>query len=176
MALLLLLKKQPGIGSFRVANSGIVTLGKWNHSSITTYQSNRNASSKPKPIKSVLVANRGEIAIRIFRACTELGIRSVAVYSDQDKMHMHRQKADEAYLIGKGLSPVAPSSWLFYVWNIFWDVFGARKDEAHPPPPVVYDGKAGKGNGGTNNFKAYLSIPEILRVAQDNHVDAIHPG
>ena len=48
----------------------------------------------------------GEIAIRVFRACTELGIKSVAVYSEQDKMHMHRQKADESYLIGKGLPPV----------------------------------------------------------------------
>ncbi|XP_052872656.1 pyruvate carboxylase, mitochondrial isoform X1 [Anopheles cruzii] len=59
-----------------------------------------------KPIRSVLVANRGEIAIRVFRACTELGIRSVAVYSEQDKMHMHRQKADESYMVGKGLAPV----------------------------------------------------------------------
>jgi pyruvate carboxylase len=42
----------------------------------------------------------------VFRACTELGIRSVAVYSEQDKMHMHRQKADESYLVGKGLPPV----------------------------------------------------------------------
>lgn len=49
----------------------------------------------------------GEIAIRVFRACSELGIRSVAIYSEQDKMHMHRQKADESYLIGKGLEPVA---------------------------------------------------------------------
>jgi len=48
----------------------------------------------------------GEIAIRVFRACTELGIRSVAIYSEQDKMHMHRQKADESYLVGKGLPPV----------------------------------------------------------------------
>lgn len=52
-----------------------------------------------KPIRSVLVANRGEIAIRVFRACNELGIRSVAIYSEQDKMHMHRQKADESYLV-----------------------------------------------------------------------------
>lgn len=49
----------------------------------------------------------GEIAIRVFRACTELGIRTVAVYSEQDTGQMHRQKADEAYLIGKGLPPVA---------------------------------------------------------------------
>ena len=53
-----------------------------------------------------MVANRGEIAIRVFRACTEMGIRTVAVYSEQDTMQMHRQKADEAYLIGKGMAPV----------------------------------------------------------------------
>lgn len=49
----------------------------------------------------------GEIAIRVFRACTEMDIRTVAIYSEQDMMHMHRQKADESYLIGKGLPPVA---------------------------------------------------------------------
>ncbi|KAL1417259.1 hypothetical protein MTO96_026995 [Rhipicephalus appendiculatus] len=98
------------------------------------YQSTCYYSSSPasdiKPIKKILVANRGEIAIRVFRACYELGIGSVAIYSEQDKMHMHRQKADEAYLIGKGLSPV----------------------------------------------EAYLNIPEIIRIAQESHVDAIHPG
>ncbi|XP_043284091.1 pyruvate carboxylase, mitochondrial isoform X2 [Venturia canescens] len=83
-----------------------------------------------KPIRSVLVANRGEIAIRVFRACTELGIRSVAVYSEQDKMQMHRQKADESYVVGRGLAPVA----------------------------------------------AYLDIPEIIKVAKENNIDAIHPG
>uniref|UniRef100_A0A087XKV8 Pyruvate carboxylase n=1 Tax=Poecilia formosa TaxID=48698 RepID=A0A087XKV8_POEFO len=77
-----------------------------------------------------MVANRGEIAIRVFRACTELGIRTVAVYSEQDTGQMHRQKADEAYLIGKGLPPVA----------------------------------------------AYLHIPDIIKVAKENGVDAIHPG
>lgn len=49
---------------------------------------------------------QGEIAIRVFRACTELGIRTVAVYSEQDTGQMHRQKADEAYLVGRGLPPV----------------------------------------------------------------------
>ncbi|KAI3376513.1 hypothetical protein L3Q82_016962 [Scortum barcoo] len=85
--------------------------------------------SKCRPIKKVMVANRGEIAIRVFRACTELGIRTVAVYSEQDTW-TNAQKADEAYLIGKGLAPVA----------------------------------------------AYLHIPDIIKVAKDNNVDAIHPG
>ncbi|XP_075044843.1 pyruvate carboxylase, mitochondrial isoform X2 [Mixophyes fleayi] len=83
-----------------------------------------------KPIKKVLVANRGEIATRVFRACTELGIRTVAVYSEQDTGQVHRQKADEAYLIGKGLPPV----------------------------------------------QAYLNIPDIIKVAKENEVDAVHPG
>ncbi|HKK94978.1 MAG TPA: pyruvate carboxylase [Anaerovoracaceae bacterium] len=56
--------------------------------------------------KRVLVANRGEIAIRIFRACGELGIRTVAIYSEEDKNALFRTKADEAYEIGKGKSPI----------------------------------------------------------------------
>ena len=80
--------------------------------------------------KKILIANRGEIAIRVMRAANELGKRTVAVYAAEDKLSLHRFKADEAYQIGKGLGPVA----------------------------------------------AYLSIPEIIRVARESGADAIHPG
>ena len=59
-----------------------------------------------KKFKRVLVANRGEIAIRIFRACHELGIRTVAIYTEEDKLSLFRTKANEAYLIGKNKGPV----------------------------------------------------------------------
>ncbi len=53
-----------------------------------------------------MAANRGEIAIRVFRACTELSISTIAIYSEEDAFSLHRNKADEAYLIGKGKGPV----------------------------------------------------------------------
>ncbi|MFE3837732.1 pyruvate carboxylase [Pseudogemmobacter sonorensis] len=80
--------------------------------------------------QKILVANRGEIAIRVMRAANEMGKKTVAVYAEEDKLSLHRFKADEAYLIGEGLSPVG----------------------------------------------AYLSIPEIIRVAKMSGADAIHPG
>ncbi|MCU0829539.1 MAG: pyruvate carboxylase [Tabrizicola sp.] len=80
--------------------------------------------------KKILVANRGEIAIRVMRAANEMGKKTVAVYAEEDKLGLHRFKADEAYRIGEGLSPVG----------------------------------------------AYLSIPEIIRVAKMSGADAIHPG
>ncbi len=59
-----------------------------------------------KQFKKVLIANRGEIAIRIIRACKELGIRTIAIYSEEDKNALFRTKADEAYEIGEGKSPI----------------------------------------------------------------------
>ena len=80
--------------------------------------------------KKILIANRGEIAIRVMRAANEMGKKTVAIYAEEDKLSLHRFKADEAYLIGEGLSPVG----------------------------------------------AYLSIPEIIRVAKMAGADAVHPG
>ena len=57
--------------------------------------------------KKILIANRGEIAIRVMRAANELGKRTVAIYAEEDKLSLHRFKADEAYKIGEGLGPVA---------------------------------------------------------------------
>ena len=59
-----------------------------------------------RPFHKLLCANRGEIAIRVFRACAELGIRTVAVFSEEDATNQHRYKADESYLVGKGKHPV----------------------------------------------------------------------
>ena len=59
-----------------------------------------------KKARRLLVANRGEIAIRVMRAANELGWRTIAVYAEEDRLALHRFKADESYLIGKGLGPV----------------------------------------------------------------------
>ena len=67
-----------------------------------------NLKVKPAPsqrIRSLLVANRGEIAIRVMRAASELGLRTVAIYSQEDRFSLHRTKADEAYLVGRGQGP-----------------------------------------------------------------------
>ena len=56
--------------------------------------------------KKVLVANRGEIAMRIFRACHDLGLQTIAIYSNEDTYSLFRTAADESYLIGKNESPL----------------------------------------------------------------------
>lgn len=60
-----------------------------------------------KKFKKILIANRGEIAIRIMRAANEMGKKTVAVFAEEDKLSLHRFKSDEAYRIGKGMGPVA---------------------------------------------------------------------
>src|SRR5699024_3828445 len=85
---------------------------------------------KLNKINKVLVANRGEIAIRVFRACTELNIRTVAIYAKEDSGSLHRYKADEAYIIGEDESPT----------------------------------------------EAYLDVDQIIEIAKQVNVDAIHPG
>lgn len=81
-------------------------------------------------MKKLLALNRGEIAIRILRAANELKIRTVAVYSQEDRLSLHRFKADEAYLVGEGKGPV----------------------------------------------QAYLDVDNIVALAAEKGVDAIHPG
>ena len=54
-----------------------------------------------KKFKKILVANRGEIAIRVFRACKEMGIKSVGIYSEEDKNALFRTLADESYQVGQ---------------------------------------------------------------------------
>ena len=83
-----------------------------------------------KKISSILVANRSEISIRVMRAASELGIRTVAIYSAEDRFALHRFKSDESYLVGEGKKPIA----------------------------------------------AYLDIEDIIRIAREAKVDAIHPG
>src|SRR3954467_15424870 len=59
-----------------------------------------------RQFKKLLVANRSEISIRVFRAATELGLGTVAIYAQEDRLSIHRFKADEAYLVGEGKGPV----------------------------------------------------------------------
>ena len=61
---------------------------------------------QPRKIKTLLVANRGEISIRVMRASHELGIKTVSIYSQEDRFSLHRMKADESYLVGEGKGPV----------------------------------------------------------------------
>ncbi|MEO7300133.1 MAG: pyruvate carboxylase [Verrucomicrobiota bacterium] len=72
----------------------------------TKTSAEQNPAPTKRIFKKILAANRSEIAIRIFRAATELGLRTVAVYAQEDRLSIHRFKADEAYLVGEGKGPV----------------------------------------------------------------------
>jgi pyruvate carboxylase len=76
------------------------------HSEDGVHSAIQAAPNPAKTFHKLLVANRSEIAIRVFRAATELGLRTVAVYAQEDRLSVHRFKADEAYLVGEGKGPV----------------------------------------------------------------------
>ncbi|MEY4300370.1 MAG: hypothetical protein RIR25_1606, partial [Verrucomicrobiota bacterium] len=74
-------------------------------------RNSKQRSTQPAPPidvtgKTLLVANRSEIAIRVFRAANELGMRTIAIYAEEDRFSIHRFKADQAYVIGRGKGPV----------------------------------------------------------------------
>lgn len=71
-----------------------------------------------REIKKVLIANRGEIAIRIFRACYDMGLRTVAIYSKEDVLNLFRTKADEAYMLDENKSPLAAYLDINYIINL----------------------------------------------------------
>ncbi len=83
----------------------------------------------PKTIRTVLAANRGEIAIRIMRAASELGMRTVAIYSEEDRFSLHRTKADEAYLVGDGKGAVEA---YLDIADILRIAHAAQVDAIHP--------------------------------------------
>ncbi|MDP3174249.1 MAG: pyruvate carboxylase [Phenylobacterium sp.] len=82
-----------------------------------------------RAIKRLLVANRSEIAIRVFRAAAEMGIATIAIYAEQDKLSLHRFKADEAYLIGAGMGPIEAYLSIDEVIRVALE---AKADAIHP--------------------------------------------
>ena len=111
--------------------------------------------TKLRKIEKVLVANRGEIAIRIFRACTELNIDTVAIYAEQDRQSAHRN----------GSKWISGQFYTKLTKNVH---FGTLKRTKADTAFQVGQGKA--------PVAAYLDIPDIIRIAKQEKVDAIHPG
>jgi len=88
-----------------------------------------NPLIKSGAIGSLLIANRGEIAIRVMRAATELGIRTIAIYSQEDRFSLHRTKADESYLVGDGKGPIDA---YLDIADIIRIAVESRADAIHP--------------------------------------------
>src|SRR4051812_29426782 len=87
--------------------TGKETPSSSNPSALNSQLSTASGSGAVRPIRKLMAANRSEIAVRIFRAGTELNLRTVAVYAQEDRLCIHRYKADEAYQVGEGKGPVA---------------------------------------------------------------------
>src|SRR6202167_6208964 len=81
------------------------------------------------PFRRLMVANRSEIALRVFRAATELGITTIAIYAEEDKLSLHRFKADEAYQVGRGMGPLEAYLSIDEVVRVAKE---ARADAVHP--------------------------------------------
>ena len=81
-----------------------------------------------KPISSILIANRGEIALRVVRACKELEIKSVAIFSDEDVSSVHVKRADKAYHVG----PASPSKSYLNMDKIMEIAISSGVDAIHP--------------------------------------------
>src|SRR6195256_1783289 len=88
-----------------------------------------NPVPKTRSIKNLLIANRGEIAIRVMRAAAELGIRTIAIHSQEDRFSLHRTKADESYLVGEGRGPIEAYLDIADIVRIATE---ARADAVHP--------------------------------------------
>ena len=89
----------------------------------------------PPRIRRILVANRSEIAIRVFRAASELGLQTVAIYAEEDKLSLHRFKADEAYRVGRGAAgelQLGPLESYLSIAEIIRVALAARVDAIHP--------------------------------------------
>jgi len=87
------------------------------------------AMSLAQPITSLLIANRSEIAIRVMRAAAEMNMRTVAIYSREDRLALHRFKADESYLVGEGKKPLAA---YLDIADILRVARAAKVDAIHP--------------------------------------------
>jgi len=86
-----------------------------------------------RPIRRLLVANRSEIAIRVFRAATELGIKTIAIYAEEDKLSLHRFKADEAYQVGRGAGrTLGPLGSYLSIDEVIRVAVDAKADAIHP--------------------------------------------
>src|SRR6202789_3997434 len=93
------------------------------------HHSRMNPFPKTGAIKSLLIANRGEIAIRVMRAAAELGIRTIAIHSQEDRFSLHRTKSDESYLVGAGKGPIDA---YLDIEDIIRIALEARADAVHP--------------------------------------------